>query len=75
MTRLSNALAVLAAAGLLAAQPALASARVGAATGDGESLTDSPGAGPAIGAIALVALLSLILLINDGSDDDTPTSP
>ena len=74
MTRFSNALAVLAAAGLLVAQPALAAARVGTAVGDSESLADSPGAGPAIGAIALVALLSLILLI-DGGDDDTPASP
>jgi len=76
MTRFRMTATTLTAAGLVLAQPATAAARAAAPLSDSEQLADSPGAGAAFGAIAIVALISLLMLTGrHGSEDDRPTSP
>ena len=70
MTRLSNALAGLAAAGLALAQPTVAAAQ----DSEGGMLADSPGAAPVIGLLALLGVLFGIMALTD-DDDESPVSP
>lgn len=74
MNLFGSALAVTAAAVLVTSQPALAVQRAPAASGESEALAGHPGTGLPMAAIAVVALISLLMLI-DGDDDDRPTSP
>ena len=77
MTRFMKTAAVLAATGLMLAQPAAATARTAASTGDSEALAGTPpGSTAVIGLIAALGLVFVIMAITDGDDnDDVPTSP
>lgn len=80
MKPIRTALASVAAAGLLVAQPAAAAAdvRSGSAVGESESLAGGvpSAAWPAIIAILLVGIVSIISASGDDDDDDfEPVSP
>lgn len=76
MTRLTNLLAGLAAAGLLLSQPAAAASagRTGASIDESEGLAGDRAAGPAIAVILFILLIAALPLFDD-DDDGIPSSP
>ena len=75
MTFSKSALAI-AAAALLTAQSAAASAavpRAGAPVAESEDLGESPAAMPFLAAFAVFLVVGLVILLTD--DDDSPVSP
>lgn len=73
MNRFKTLLAGVAAL-LVVAQPAFAAPRTAAGVAESEELAGYPGSGPVIAVIGVVALISLIMLV-DGGDNDQPASP
>jgi hypothetical protein len=73
VTRISNALGALAAAGLLLAQPAAAAVRSGSPVGDSEKI--EPGSGMVVGLILLLAVVFGIMAITDDDGSNSPSSP
>ena len=80
MTILKRALVSAAAAGLLVSQTASAAAvsdaRVASDAGQGEELGGFAGASaPMLALFALFLVVGVVLLVEDGDDDDSPVSP
>jgi len=80
MTILKRALLGAAAAGLLASQTASAAAvsnsRIGGNIGQSEELGGFAGAsGPMLALFAVFLVVGVVLLVEDGDDDETPVSP
>jgi hypothetical protein len=79
MTIFTRALAGVAAAGLMLSQSAtaapVADSRVGAPVAQAEGLGGSSAATPALAVLAIFIAVGLVLLLDSGDDDESPTSP
>ena len=80
MTIFKHALACAAAAGLMASQSASAAtivdARSASSVGASEELGGFAGAsGPMLALFAVFLVVGVVLLVEDGDDDETPVSP
>lgn len=76
MKTFRSALAGMAIAGLLLAQPAAAASRAPAPTGESENLAGLPAAAaPALAVLAVFFLAAAVAVISDDDEDGAPVSP
>ena len=79
MTILKRALVSAAAAGLLVSQTASAAAvsnsRAGSDVAQGEELGFAGASAPMLALFAVFLVVGVVLLVEDGDDDDRPVSP